>query len=268
MNNISANTGVAGFQSTQSRSISAQEALNAGVTIQTREGDVVTLNAASFSEFNSSEYNSQGVVANGNSLVASSSNLREITLSTGESFSFSVQGDLSEEELKDIEAIIKGVDDIIGEMTQGDMTGAVAEAVELTTQNFGTVAAYSADLSYQRSYSMTQTETSQAYSAMPAGDQGRNKGLVDMADVQAPTARDTGLGLLEKMMEQLKAQKEELLEKARNPLDSLFEKYKTDAREARNPLAEKDLSALQGETASLIQGMVQDAFGKALDQFV
>ena len=44
------------------QSVNAYERLDTGLTIQTREGDIVTLSSNSFSEFNSFEYDSQGQI--------------------------------------------------------------------------------------------------------------------------------------------------------------------------------------------------------------
>ncbi|MCP4720320.1 MAG: hypothetical protein GY860_12750, partial [Desulfobacteraceae bacterium] len=81
------------------QTVNAYESLDTGLTIQTREGDIVTLSSNSFSEFNASEYNSKGEIRtdSGNALITQ--HTREITLTTGEQFSFSVQGDLNEQEL-------------------------------------------------------------------------------------------------------------------------------------------------------------------------
>ena len=265
---IQGNPNYAGAQVSQNRQVEAREAFNAGVTIQTREGDVVTLNASSFAEMGAGEYNSQGVVATGNGVAAASSHVREITLSTGESFSFSVQGDLSEEELKDIEAILKGVDDIVSEMSELDMDGAMAQAVELTMGKYDSVASYSADLSYQRSYAYTQTETAQAYT-------GNAPGLAQAGGTPPPppaveeenVEEITAMNLLKELLESMEQQEDKLLERSRLPLDSLFDKYQKDAEEEGNTLAQQDLDALHTQVSSFIKETMQNVFGQALDQF-
>ncbi len=261
--------GFSGAQVSHGQQINARESMDAGITIQTREGDLVTLNASSFAEFNSREYNSQGVVASGDGIMAASSQFREITLSTGEQFSFSVQGELSEEELADIEAIVKGVDEIIAEMSAQDMEGAMAGAVELTMQRFDTVAAYSADLSHERSYTMTRADSVHAYTAMAQGnDAPQGPSLLQGGNSPRELGPvEEGSRLLERLLEQLEAQEDQALEKARNPLDKLFEHFKAPARQEQDPRGLLDLNALQDQVNNFIQERVQNAFGQALDRF-
>ncbi|MCG8532585.1 MAG: hypothetical protein MI749_18255 [Desulfovibrionales bacterium] len=248
--------GQTGFQGAQvSRSLTTREETNAEVTIQTREGDLVTLSANSFNRMDAHSYDSHGVVATDQGRLAVSRHEREITLATGESFSFTVQGDLNEEELADIESILLGVDGVMDEMTDDDMAGAMARAVELGMTRFDSVAAYSADLSHVRTYSnTTQVSASTAQKATAP------------ADNLAPEALDTGRQLLAQLLKDLDEQKPHVLEKSRTPLDSLFDKYMADAGE--NIPARQDIDALHGEMTSFINDRVQDAFGKALDQMV
>ncbi len=85
---------------------------------------------------------------------AVSQNQREITLTSGESFSFSVTGNLNEKELVDIENIVKGIDGIISEMARGNMNDAVKKA--LSMGHYDTVSMYLANISYRKSYAIDQ----------------------------------------------------------------------------------------------------------------
>ncbi len=128
------------------QSVSAYESINAGLTIQTREGDVVTLSSNTYSQLDAFMYDSKGVVQTEDGIAVSSQTQREVTLTSGDSFTFSVVGDLSEEELADIEDIVKNIDAIISEMAEGDMDEAVDKALAMGT--YDTVSMYSADLNY------------------------------------------------------------------------------------------------------------------------
>ncbi|MBU2431175.1 MAG: hypothetical protein KKH99_10820, partial [Proteobacteria bacterium] len=110
------------------QSLSVSEHMKAGLTIKTKEGDLVTLSSSSYARMDSYLYDSKGALKTETGTVAVSQNIREITLASGERFAFSVSGDLNEEELADIENIVKGIDDIISQMAEGDMEGAVADA--------------------------------------------------------------------------------------------------------------------------------------------
>ncbi|WP_027362563.1 hypothetical protein [Desulfospira joergensenii] len=248
----------------RSTQMSAYEELNAGVTIQTREGDVVTLSANSFSGYSSSSYTSQGVIESDSGKAMVSQHSREITLTSGESFSFSVQGDLSEEELADIENIIKGIDGIIAEVAEGDMDDAIAKA--LSMGSYDSVSMYSADISYARGYSMTEETTS-------AGAWLDN---TDRADQLTGSDRSQGTldNLFEKMARLLEDQEEKLLEKSRQPLDSLFQHYlngveKNEGNEEEDPTRTSEyafLDKVRQRLDQMIADMLDGAFDSTLDQ--
>lgn len=140
------------------QSVTATESLNAGLSIQTKDGDLVTLTSSSYSHLDASTYNSKGVLQTGGSSVITQVNQQEVTLASGESFTFSVVGDLSEEELADIEDIVKGIDEIIAEMAEGDMEEAVEKAMEMGS--YDSISMYSADISYERTVeAMVETQT-------------------------------------------------------------------------------------------------------------
>lgn len=147
------------------KSVTAEERLEAGLTITTKEGDLVTLTSNSYAKLDAYSYNSKGVVHTEDGKAIVKENQREVTLSSGESFSFSVVGDLNEEELEDIEAIVKDIDDIIEEMAEGDMDDAVS--IALGMGGYDSVSEFSADISYERSYSRT-VETQAVRGEIPA----------------------------------------------------------------------------------------------------
>ena len=185
------------------QSLSAYESLDAGLTIKTKEGDVVTLTSSSYAQLDAFLYNSKGVLQTDSGKVLASLNQREITLTNGESFSFSVEGDLSEQELLDIEAIVKGIDEVISQMAGGNMDDAVEKA--LSMGGYDTVSMYAADITYQRSYQMT-------------------------SEVQAETSRNVDDDV-EKMAEKLAAHDARLVDKARKPIDMLFRHHLGNMRE-------------------------------------
>ncbi|MCP4020403.1 MAG: hypothetical protein GY729_01055 [Desulfobacteraceae bacterium] len=214
----------------QEQSFNARESLDAGLTIRTREGDLVTLTSSSFSEIDSYMYNAKGMVETDSGTARVQQNYREITLSTGESFSFTVVGELSEAELADIEAIVQGIDEIISEMAEGDMEEAVGLA--LSMGSYDSVSQYSANITYQRSYEMRSEEL---YS-MPAAELAEEPILKEdrtLPVIGKPVFPNTEKGrkahtikqyerLIDKMSKMLEEQEEALLEKTQEPLSNLF----------------------------------------------
>ena len=185
------------------QSYSAYESLDAGLTIQTREGDLVTLSSNTYSKLDAFMYNSRGILQTDAGKVAVTQSQREITLASGESFTFSVEGDLSEEELLDIEAIVKGIDEVISEMAQGDMKDAVATA--LSMGGYDSIAAYAADITYQKSYAMT-------------------------SEIEAQTTENPEK-FIEKMTEQIESLDEKLVDKVQKPIDKLFRHHLENMKE-------------------------------------
>ena len=252
----------------RSTQMSAYEALNAGLTIQTREGDIVTLSSSSYNGFSASSYNSQGIIESDTGSAKMSMNSREITLTSGESFSFSVQGDLSEEELADIENIIKGIDGIVSEVAQGDMDDAVAKA--LSMGSYDSISMYAADISYARSYSIAE-QTSSYGSLLDSepSDQLTSSGSVQ-GDLES---------LFDKMAQLLENQEDKLLEKSRKPLDSLFQQYlsgmeTTDETEQEDSSDQTQASGtafldiVKQRLDEMIAGLLDGAFDSTLDQYL
>ncbi len=230
------NTQFAGQSSKQS--VNAYESLDTGLTIKTREGDIVTLSSKSFSELNSFEYNSRGKIQTDSGTAQFSQHLREITLSTGDQFSFSVQGDLNEQELADIEAIVLGVEGIAAEMAEGDMGGAMEKAMAMGS--YSSVSMYSADISHQRSYAVRDETRSVASNALPGEGPGEKIS-------QRPKSLDHFVDRMSKFLEK---QEDKLLAKSQQPLSSLFEqllKNIADTDEEDVPVSEVPALETQAE---------------------
>jgi hypothetical protein len=247
-------------------SVNAYQSLDAGLTIQTRDGDIVTLSSSQFSELSAFEYNSQGQIQTDTGKARISQHTREITLTSGEKFSFSVQGDLNDQEFADIESIVQGVDGIIGEMVQGDMEDAVARAMSMGS--YDSVSMYSADISVQRSYAFAQETRSASNGPLlnPASNPNISHG---------PKHVDR---LVDKMTGFLKEQEETMLAKAQQPLISLFEqllKNKSEGNEKENPkeIPEKipgymALKTIGKQIDQMINERVKEIFGNFLNGIV
>lgn len=201
-----------GFSSyVRKQSLSAYESLDAGLTIKTKEGDLVTLTSSSYAQMDSLMYDSKGVLQTESGAASVTQNIREITLETGESFSFTVAGDLSEEELADIEAIVKGIDGIISEVAEGDMDDAVAKAMSMG--GYDSVSMYSADITYQKSYSARTEVQSQRTEGLPERHHSRRNKNNSHQNMNR---------FFEKMTKKMENYESRLLEKAQKPVDKLF----------------------------------------------
>ena len=225
------------------QSVSSYKSLDAGLTIRTKEGDLVTLTSKSFSELDAFVYNRKGVIntksdkgvirtKSGKSTIIH--NKREVTLTSGKSFSFSVAGDLNEKEIGDIENIIKGIDGVISEIARGDMGNAVRKA--LAMGDYGTVSMYSADIRYIKSYAVTTDTQIDATNALPVNkihpEWQKPDTMIPLLSELSRANYDftenkndpvsTMDQFIKKMAEHLAKYDKKLLDKAREAIDSLF----------------------------------------------
>lgn len=291
MNNISNQFPLAGLSNRQNplsdyrsasyvreQSIKSQESLDTGLVIQTKDGDQVTLTSNSFSQMDAYMYDSKGIIQTDSGTAAFSHNVREVTLASGQSFSFTVEGELSEDELEDIDSIIKGLDGVISEMKDGDMSGALDKALNMG--NYDTVSSFAADISYQRSYEMSSAVTATATQFQPAAEkvpkdqeniaataagpapelnafQGKKKGIMDFDK------------FFKKMVKQFEAHEDKQVGLAKDPINKLF-KHHLDEIGKDDDASKAIYSALEtamNEIDSLIQEKVNTIFSNQLSEF-
>jgi len=266
-----------GSMSSSEVSVNSYESLEAGLTIQTREGDVVTLSTSQYSELDAREYSGQGQISQGNRQASAAYNVREITLSSGEAFSFSVEGDLSEEELKDIESIVAGVDEIIGEMAEGDMADAVSKAMSMGS--YDSISTYAADISVERSYEIYAQTQSESYNrGREVGNDALSAQQLPKAEEQLPlTNIDTGASFLDQITELLEQQKEESVARARQPLSQLFDHHMNalaqveedaSADEIQEEPMYRALETAAKDVDQMINEMVKDIFENTLSRLI
>ena len=136
----------------QKRMLSKSENVSTDLTIKTSEGDIVKISTNSFYDFKSLLYDKKGQVYSDAGTITNKISYREMTLNSGESFTFSVSGNLNAAELKDIEKIVRQIDNIIHDMKKGDMGNAIKKALKM--DGYDTISGFSADLSVKQSYSM------------------------------------------------------------------------------------------------------------------
>lgn len=108
------------YQELQARSFSFQ--------LTTEEGDVVTISASSASAYSAAARYHYGQSATGNS--SGQLQYREQSLQ-GQQFSFSIEGELSEDELAAINDLLSDVTDLASVFYSGDVEGAFEQAVAL-----------------------------------------------------------------------------------------------------------------------------------------
>ena len=205
------------------QSFTSSETLDTDLVIHTKEGDTVTINSSSYSNLDAYTYNNKGMVQSEAGSAVFQENSREITLANGQSLSFSVEGDLSEDELKDIDSMLQGLDSVIADMKAGDMAGAMKSALGLG--EFDNFSAYSADINYEQYVEVTTTTAAVANTRqeeMPAG-------AAKEPDSGSKTLQqNTGLkpdNIFDKLLEKFSQRDNKLLQAVQSPSNSLFRRH-------------------------------------------
>ncbi|MBF0211398.1 MAG: hypothetical protein HQK68_10995 [Desulfamplus sp.] len=217
--------------------LQASQNKNLELSLTTKEGDTVTLSAGSFMEFASLSYDKSGRISNGNRSESASISSREMTLASGSQFTFSVKGSLNDQEMDDIESLVKTLDDVINKMATGNMDDAISQALEMQ-EGYDSIAGFEADLSYSSSYSFTSEASKRAY-ATGIDTQNLNQ-LNNQDEPQAPEAlKDSTSRLMEMMLKEIEKLKEEnkaVSRRAAEPVDQLLNHH----MEALKNMGQKD----------------------------
>ena len=255
------------------QSVSGYQNLTAGLTIKTRDGDLVTLTSNSFFQFDAFKYNREGVVQTETGLALNSQNSMEMTLSSGEIFTFSVDGNLSEAELQDIKGIIKEVDEIIAEMVDGDMAGAVEKALEMDA--YDTVSMYTADISLKKQVRTVTETSSRAGAAAPWKQRtsghdelsGRLDGMKAFSDSQMLQGRRARRAerfekLVDQMTERLQQHSEKQVVRSGKAVDKLFRHHLEQENETAGKEAAvyRNLEKMAERVSRIIKGMAEKFF--------
>lgn len=227
-----------GSLSERREALQASQNKNLELSLTTMEGDTVTLSAGSFMEFASLSYDKSGRISNGSESATARLSSREMTLASGSQFTFSVKGSLNEQEMNDIESLVKALDEVVNKMSTGDMDNAMAKALEMQ-DGYGSISGFEADLSYSSSYSFSSEASKSAYSS-GSEDQG------NMVDNGADSVNQDNQGGLEVDLNQqeddtslsdvFKDSSSRMMEMMLKELDKLKEQNQAVARKAADPV--------------------------------
>ncbi|WP_028584876.1 hypothetical protein [Desulfogranum mediterraneum] len=257
------------------QSFRSDERLETGLVIQTKEGDQVTLNSSSFSQMDSFLYDSKGLVQTEAGTALFSQQQREISLASGHSFSFSVAGDLNEDELKDIEAILTGLDGVIAEMGQGDISGALDSALEMG--GYDSVASFTADIHYQRSSELRSERTAATSQGQSIQEGPFREELPSPlpaepgSQAQPPQGKNEGMPmdfakLFHKMEQVLSHHGNSQLALAKNPMNKLFQHHldQLGEEEEQGASTYAALESAMEEIGSLVEELAAKTFSEQL----
>lgn len=143
------------------QAVQVSQATTADYNIVTKEGDKVTISGSSRYDLAYSTYNASGRL-NDQSVSLSG---ESFSLSASREFNIQVEGDLSEEELRDIRKLIKGSKEVLRDFMRGDVDEAFEDTLKLG--KLDTLASFQADLTISRSIAVSQV-TAQSPITLPA----------------------------------------------------------------------------------------------------
>lgn len=145
----------------ESSKVITRERKSTDVTIVTAEGDKVTLSASSLMETEFTSYNHLGILKGQKTEIHG----EEFTAYSNDKIFIKVEGELSVEELADIQAVMKKIEEIGDELFSGDIDGAVIGALSLgglgslTSLQANLQYNYSTSMEYQKSINMTEVSS-------------------------------------------------------------------------------------------------------------
>lgn len=230
------------FLSAQESSVSASRSQSMDLVIKTREGDTVTLSSSSYSGVDAYAYDRTGKIVTGNRAETSSTQYRTMTLVSGEEFSFSVEGDLSDGELADIQSIIGTLDEIVGQMASGDMDNALGLAMSMG--GYDTVSGFEADLATSQSYRVETSAVARGNGRLAGQENGQGLLANAMASMES---------LMDSVTQVLEEQDPLVLGKAQSPINQLLDYY----QQAMDATREQDPEPAVGGTTRGIAGLME-----------
>ncbi len=141
---------------TQSSSASLQVEQSSDITLFTAEGDKVTLSSFSSLEASYATYSSQGLIDG----VATQSHIEAFSITEQFAMELSIEGDLNEQELKDILKAFKTIEKLSEDFFSGNTEDALDYTEKIT--GLDSIAGFDANLQYSLSLSVQQTVTKTA----------------------------------------------------------------------------------------------------------
>ena len=147
LNNTAEGRGAAlsGMAGQQLSGASMVESRSADITIDTMEGDRVTLSFSSQTQATYQVYNAQGAMSG-----AADARLETFSLSSGSEMTVAIEGELSDAEKADIEMVMSAIEEMAEEFFEGDVDEALAELLNIGEAK--TLAGFQATLESSRSF--------------------------------------------------------------------------------------------------------------------
>ena len=166
------------------------------IVIRTLEGDTVTLSASTYNAAGYETYESLAVGKGGFAYRYGETAYFE----SRQQLSIAVSGDLNSEELEDINSILGTLDDIMTDLTAGNLGRALSRSSEFT--GIDSIASFSANLNITATLSTSRLETTSATSSVPGFRDKKGDAItrIDQMADQISSALKTRTALLEHLV--------------------------------------------------------------------
>ena len=249
------------FSGVHVSNLSTYQQKNTDITIMTAEGDKVTLSANSQQEASYLTYSS--LVRRGSEMTQVQG--KSYSMEVNQDLSITIEGDLNEEELRDIQESIKAIDKVM----QATLSGNMDEAFFMTQSisDMDTISGFSANLEIETGISFVQQTAVETQTAVPEPPKGIDTILNSLS-------REPSEDSIEKMMQVQKHRgfrNRKLIKPLRKYFSKLFEgipeKYKGAEKYEKLGLAHRlrseILDHLEKKEAPevLADGILKDSLG-------
>ncbi|MDY0131894.1 MAG: hypothetical protein RBR53_04420 [Desulforegulaceae bacterium] len=221
-------------QSASAGRIAQSESKKTELKLTTKEGDIVTLRAASAYD---SEMTTYSAFKKTNDSAASMAGF-SANINYSSSYEISLEGDFSKEELRDINKAISKLEKSMKHLSRGNMDKAVDNAVSIS--GLDTIGGFEANLRYSATKQYDYIEKS-TFQRPDTSDKSKadtkisdnSKSLLQrLTDELADTAKNTEvpkdnvLSTINRLFEDMKAQMEERNKENKNPWDNFLDNLK------------------------------------------
>jgi len=136
------------------QAVNASRSIQEAFTIVTKEGDKVTLSGSSRFELGLTTYNASGRIQGADVNAQGQS----LSLSSSRELSISVEGDLSEEELRDIRKLVRTTERLARDFARGDLDAVAKDTRKLS--GLDSLASFQGEISISQSLSVAQLQQS------------------------------------------------------------------------------------------------------------
>ncbi len=230
------------YQADQSKAASISLSQSTDLTIETDEGDVVTL---SMDKWLDATYSSNSSLTYGSDGSFSMSKQEHFDLSAGKEFTMEVEGDLNKEELKDIRKAVRAIRKIMKDFLSGNLDKMAKHAGRL--DNLDTISGVDAEFSYEKQVSVASSTAVEVEIEQPVYE----AALPEQVEKPSPIDR------LTQRVDEITDEMAELVKHSgarRRPLLKTIEDLFAAYRQGRVEEAPED------ETGQAVVKMIQSAF--------